>query len=80
MKAGAVIASQRAGVPLVLCGVKIHSKKVLLKSWDQFEIPMPFSKIELHFSEKIMIPKDASREEISRLLKEYKRILQELSQ
>ncbi|MES2764705.1 MAG: lysophospholipid acyltransferase family protein [Bacteroidota bacterium] len=70
MKAGAVIAAQRANVPLVLCGVKIHSKKVLLKSWDLFQIPLPFSKIELRFSEKILIRKDASREEITGLLKD----------
>jgi lysophospholipid acyltransferase (LPLAT)-like uncharacterized protein len=80
MKAGAVIAAQRAGVPLVLCGVKIHSKKVVLKSWDLFEIPLPFSKIELKFSERIEIPKSATREEITVLLKDCERKLGELSE
>lgn len=79
MKAGAVIAAQRAGVPLVLCSVKIHSKKILLKSWDQFQIPLPFSKIELRFSEKIFIPHNASREEITGLLKACEGKLTELS-
>ncbi len=80
MKAGALIAAHRAHVPLVLCGVKIHSKKVLLKSWDLFEIPLPFSKIELRFSEKFLIPENASREEIDGLLKECERKLTELSE
>ena len=79
MKAGAVIAAQRANISLVLCGVEIHSKKILLKSWDLFQIPLPFSKIELGFSEKIFVSENASREEIEGLLKECERKLTELS-
>lgn len=78
MKAGAAISAQRAGVPLVLCGVKIHSKKVL-PSWDLFEIPLPFSKIELRFSEKMFIQQNASREEIDTLLKDCQNRLNTLS-
>ncbi len=63
----------------MLCGAKIHSKKILLKSWDLFQIPLPFSKIELHFSEKIFIDENASREEIDALLKECEITLNELS-
>ncbi len=79
MKVGALIAAHRASVPLVWCGVKIHSKKIL-PSWDLFQIPLPFSKIEVRFSEKISIDKNASREEIDGLLKECDRKLTELSE
>ncbi|HYF02020.1 MAG TPA: lysophospholipid acyltransferase family protein, partial [Patescibacteria group bacterium] len=79
MKAGAVIAAQRANAALVLCGVKIQSKKVLSRSWDLFEIPLPFSKVELRFSERIVIPADASRDTIGVLLKECEARLIELS-
>lgn len=78
-KPGAVIASQRSGVPLILCGVKINSKKIFQKSWDKFQVPCPFSKIILNFSEPIKIIKESDKEEIDKLLKECEIKLKELS-
>ncbi len=49
-KSGAAVASQRSGVPLVLCGVKAQTEFVFWKSWDKFMIPTPFSIIHLDFS------------------------------
>lgn len=67
-KPGAVVAAHRAGSALQLCGVHIAQKIVFQKSWDKFILPLPFAKIDLRFSESIMIPKEASREEISGLI------------
>ena len=78
-KAGAVIASQRSGVPLVLCGVEIKSKKLFKKSWDKFEFPCPFSKINLNFSEPLIIDKELNKEEIDKLLKKCEIKLKDLS-
>ncbi len=49
MKAGAVIAAQRASIPLVLLGVA-YSKKYIFKSWDKFEVPKFFSNVTLVYS------------------------------
>jgi lysophospholipid acyltransferase (LPLAT)-like uncharacterized protein len=64
-KPGAVIASVRSGVALVLCGCEISSRRIFTKSWDKFNLPLPFSKITLTFSEPKHFDKDASRDEIS---------------
>jgi lysophospholipid acyltransferase (LPLAT)-like uncharacterized protein len=69
-KAGAIVAAQRAEVHLFLCRVEIISKIILKKSWDKFQIPFPFSKIILNFSDKILIEKSADRNQIDSLLKE----------
>ncbi|HZV11629.1 MAG TPA: DUF374 domain-containing protein, partial [Candidatus Kapabacteria bacterium] len=57
MKIGALVVAQRAELPLVLCTVKYHKKKVL-RSWDSFEIPLPFSRADAYYSEPVIIPQD----------------------
>ncbi len=77
MKAGAVIAAQRAQIPLVLLGVA-YKKKYIFKSWDKFEVPKFFSKATLVYSEPVMLSKDLSRDEISKLITEYENLLNQL--
>lgn len=62
MKAGAIIISQRCAVPLVLVGIAIKNKWTL-KSWDRFEIPKPFSKAVVYYSEPLSIENNLNREE-----------------
>lgn len=68
MKAGAVIIAQRSEIPLVLCGVAYKNKYVLEKSWDRFQIPKFFSKINVIYSDPIYIGKELSREEVSKMI------------
>ncbi len=63
-KAGAVVASQRSESPLVLLGVG-YEKKWQLRSWDKFQIPKPFSKVRLVFSQPVRVNKMAQRDEVS---------------
>ncbi len=69
-KAGAFVTAQRAGVPLVFCEVKLSKMKIFNKSWDKFELPLPFTKCNLFFSEPISISADMTREEIDKLILE----------
>lgn len=46
-KAGAVIVSARKQKEIVLVGVNIHNKYVFKRSWDKFQFPMPFTKIDI---------------------------------
>jgi lysophospholipid acyltransferase (LPLAT)-like uncharacterized protein len=41
--------------------------KVRLRSWDKFQIPLPFARCELRYSEPIWVPRDASDAEIEAL-------------
>ncbi len=68
MKPGAVIASQRSETKLILCGVVINRPYQLKKSWDNFSIPLPFTKIWLNFSEEIFVPQNSSHNEISEMI------------
>jgi lysophospholipid acyltransferase (LPLAT)-like uncharacterized protein len=38
--------------------------KIELKSWDRFQIPLPFSRCHLVLSEPIHVPPEASEEEL----------------
>jgi lysophospholipid acyltransferase (LPLAT)-like uncharacterized protein len=68
MKAGAVIAAKRSGVPIVLLGVG-YNKKRNLKSWDSFEVPKFFSRVSIIYSDPLYIGKDLDYDETSAMIK-----------
>jgi lysophospholipid acyltransferase (LPLAT)-like uncharacterized protein len=68
LKPGAIVSSIRTGTPLVLCSVKIQSKFIFSKSWDKFQLPYPFSRITIEFSESYKFDKNLSREEIDKII------------
>jgi hypothetical protein len=45
-KRGAFIAARELSLPLYMLEIECHSKKVL-RSWDKFEVPMPFSRVSV---------------------------------
>jgi lysophospholipid acyltransferase (LPLAT)-like uncharacterized protein len=57
---GALIAAQRAGVPMVVGGA-IPSRMWRLKTWDRFIIPKPFAEIVVRYSNEITIEADTPR-------------------
>ncbi len=77
MKPGAVIVSHRTQAPLILLGIRIKNKWQL-KSWDKFEIPKPFSNVEVIYSNPILISKNSTREEINIIIQECETKLNEL--
>ncbi len=76
-KAGAVITAKKSKVPLVLMGVGIKSKK-RLNSWDKFQVPNPFSEVQIIFSDPIWIDGNLSFDETSKIIEECERKLNEL--
>jgi lysophospholipid acyltransferase (LPLAT)-like uncharacterized protein len=77
LKAGAVIAAKKSGVPLVLLGIGIQKKKVL-KSWDNFEIPMMFSRVHAVYSNPVFIEADLNYDETSKMISRCEMKLNEL--
>jgi lysophospholipid acyltransferase (LPLAT)-like uncharacterized protein len=47
-KPGAVALAKLTHSPFLLLGINFHSA-IKLKSWDEFSIPLPFSKVDIHF-------------------------------
>lgn len=77
MKAGAVITAKKTGVPLFLIGIGIKNK-VVLKSWDKFEIPKPFTKISVIYSDPIFIGEELSYDDTSKVIEQYETELNKL--
>lgn len=46
-KRGAFIAAKKLDVPLIFLDIHYHSRIVLQSSWDRFEIPYPFSRVDI---------------------------------
>jgi hypothetical protein len=67
-KPGAVIAAHRAGVPLILVRMSTSRSKVFARSWDRFQLPLPFAKVDLHVDDQWSIPADASREQLDSMI------------
>jgi lysophospholipid acyltransferase (LPLAT)-like uncharacterized protein len=78
-KAGAVVAAQRSEKPLLLVGVGIR-KKWFLGSWDKFQIPFPFTKVNMICSDPIWVPKQATRDEVSEQIVRCEKQLQEIQE
>ncbi len=78
MKMGAVRAAQRAHVPLFLVGIAVDRKKIL-KSWDGFEIPLPFSNVRVWYSEPLMVREDLQNESLDLFLAETQAQLLEVN-
>ena len=57
MKMGAVRAAQRSNVPLVLAGIAMKKKRHL-RSWDKFEVPVPFTAVAVKYSDPVSVPVD----------------------
>lgn len=63
---GAMSLAQLTGLPIFPFGFHAR-RKIQLKSWDAFQIPLPFSRCDLCIGPPIRIPRDATdaqREEI----------------
>ncbi|MBU3699115.1 MAG: DUF374 domain-containing protein [Candidatus Kapabacteria bacterium] len=62
-KPGAVITAQRSGVPIVHVRVRAVSVYTFARSWDRFQVPLPFSRITLHISEPVTVDANMTQEE-----------------
>ncbi len=69
IKNGALIISNKCGVPVVPVRI-IYSKKKILKSWDKFEIPFPFSKCIVDFGSNHLYEKYLDEDDLTRLKKD----------
>lgn len=58
---GALVAAQRAGVPIVGVGVTASSAW-RLNSWDRFMIPKPFSRVQIAYSLPTSVAASSARE------------------
>ena len=78
-KPGAIMLAQLTGAPILpLSYAASHYWK--LKSWDEFIVPKPFSKIAIALDEPVMVDKKITQEQTEALQTRLQNTLQELEQ
>ncbi|MHB1050569.1 MAG: lysophospholipid acyltransferase family protein [Bacteroidota bacterium] len=79
MKMGAIRVAQKTGVPLVLVGIAAKNKKKL-RSWDAFEVPIPFSRVCAVYSDPVFVPSELQGESLDAFKCSLQQRLNELTQ
>jgi lysophospholipid acyltransferase (LPLAT)-like uncharacterized protein len=67
-KSGAIYLAAKTGLKIVPIGTYYH-RAFQLKTWDKYQLPMPFSKAIFYLGEPVSVPKEAANQAI--LLDEY---------
>lgn len=75
---GAVALAQITGLPIVPAAYHLNWK-ITLKSWDGFQIPLPFARCEVTAGRVIYVPREASDEERENLRLELQAELRAIS-
>ena len=71
---GVISLAQLTGLPII--PVSYHlSRKIMVKSWDRFQIPMPFCRCTFQVGEPLKVPRESTNEERSTLKAELERRL-----
>jgi lysophospholipid acyltransferase (LPLAT)-like uncharacterized protein len=76
---GAIGLAQVTGFPIIPASYHL-SWKVQAKSWDRFQIPLPFSRCEMVLGKPVRVPREPSDEQREALRQELERTLKEISQ
>jgi lysophospholipid acyltransferase (LPLAT)-like uncharacterized protein len=75
---GVISLAQLTGMPIVPVGYHLQWK-YCLKSWDRFQIPLPFSRWDLVFGKPLLVPRDATEETRKAILAELEKELRSIS-
>jgi len=75
---GVIYLAQLTGLPIIPQSYRAKWK-FRLKSWDRFEIPVPFSLCEMIFAKPIHVPRDATPEQREMLRQQLEQALNEIS-
>lgn len=65
-KAGALVAAKLTGAPIIPLAAG-SARAWRLSSWDRFEVPRPFTRVQVRYGEPVHIPREADDAELSRL-------------
>jgi lysophospholipid acyltransferase (LPLAT)-like uncharacterized protein len=75
---GVMSLAQLTGLPIVPFSFYAR-RKIRLKSWDRFQIPLPFSRCNMNVGKLIRVPRDASDAEREELRKQLEQALKDVS-
>jgi lysophospholipid acyltransferase (LPLAT)-like uncharacterized protein len=75
---GIMALAQITGYPIFPATANLQWK-IQVKSWDKFQIPLPFSRAEMVVGQPIRVPREASDAQREALRQELERALQEIT-
>lgn len=75
---GVMSLAQITGLPILPASYSL-SRKICLKSWDRFQIPLPFARCDMHVGRPIRVPREATDEEREALRQQLQTTLRELT-
>jgi len=76
-KPGAVMLSQITGKPILPVSIAA-SRTFRFRTWDRFELPLPFSRVVIAYGEPVRLPRSVDAESLARLQGEMAARLQAL--
>ncbi len=71
---GVIALAQLSGQPVVPISAHIRGKLVL-RSWDAFQIPLPFARCDIQFGQPLMVPREATPDQREALRAELEQTL-----
>ena len=75
---GVIALAQLTGAPILPVSSFVSSK-IALRSWDAFQIPLPFARCEIRVGSLVYVPRDASDEEREKLRAQLERTMMALT-
>jgi lysophospholipid acyltransferase (LPLAT)-like uncharacterized protein len=77
IKAGLIVMAQLSGVPIVPVSISVN-RAWILKSWDRFLIPKPFSTVTVRWDESILVPEQLDSATFETFRREIERRMREI--
>ena len=71
---GIISLAQLTGRPILPLGFEAKSK-IRMRSWDKFQIPLPFTRCDFLFGEPIFVPRDADDNERERIRAKLEQVM-----
>ncbi len=75
---GAILAAQLSGLPLIPVGCRLDWHRAL-GSWDSFQVPLPFTRCQIRFGARLLVPRETDAGGREELRVELERRLRELN-
>lgn len=75
-KPGAAMLARRSGRPILTCHIGLERAWTLRKTWDQFQIPKPFTRAVLVIAPPMAVSENATREELEQKHQEMQKMLE----
>jgi lysophospholipid acyltransferase (LPLAT)-like uncharacterized protein len=68
---GIIALAQLSSLPIIPVSVFIHPK-IQLRSWDKFQIPLPFARCDIHVGATLAVPRELTEEQRQALKEELR--------